>query len=43
MERFLGTVELTLCEGQSLGAVVVIVDGLDVGNGDESSSEEGEK
>ena len=43
MERFLGIVELTRCEGQSLGAVVVVVDGLDAGSEVEAGSEEGEK
>ena len=43
MDMFLGTVELTLCEGQSLGAVVVMVDGFDVGSGSVMGSKEGEK
>ena len=43
IERFLGIVELTLCEGHSLGAVVVIVDGLDCGMDSEAESGEGEK
>ncbi len=40
---FLGIVELTLCDGQSLGAVLVMVDGCDVGSGEVLGSVEGEK
>ena len=43
MDKFLGIVELTRCEGQSLGAVVVMVDGLDAGSEAGAGSEEGEK
>ena len=43
IDRFLGIVELTRCEGQSLGAVVVMVDGLDAGSEAGAGSEEGEK
>ena len=43
MDKFLGIVELTRCEGQSLGAVVVMVDGFDTGSEVEEGSEEGEK
>ncbi len=43
IDIFLGTVELTLCDGQSLGAVVVVVDGCDAGSGEVLGSVEGEK
>ena len=44
MVVFLGIVELTLCEGQSLGAVEIVLDGCDVGSvGEVLGSVEGEK